>query len=246
MRYFLHIAYDGTGYSGWQRQPNALTVQEVVEKALGTILRREVDITGAGRTDAGVHARDMVAHVDIEGEVDTERLKRNMNSLLPPDIAINSIEKVGDEAHARFDAKSRMYEYHITTAKDPFLKGKACAIYYPIDIDLMNKAASMLLGTHDFQCFSKVHTDVNNYYCTITRAEFCRDARPCVSSEIVFTIEANRFLRGMVRAIVGTLIDIGAGRKKIEDIEKILTSKDRCQAGQAMPAEGLIFIRAEY
>lgn len=241
MRYFLHIAYDGTGYSGWQKQPNALTVQEVIEKALSTILRNDVEITGAGRTDAGVHARDMVAHVDIEEAIDAERLKRNMNSLLPPDIAINSIEKVGDETHARFDAKSRMYEYHITTAKNPFLRGKACPIYYPIDVPLMNMAASKLIGTHDFQCFSKVHTDVNNYFCTISRAEFQVNG-----NEIVFTIEANRFLRGMVRAIVGTLVDIGAGRKKIEDIEKIMEYRDRCKAGQAMAAEGLVFICAEY
>jgi len=241
MRYFIHIAYDGTGYSGWQKQPNAVTIQEVIEKALGTILRRDIEITGAGRTDAGVHAQDMVAHVDIEETIDTEKLKRNLNSLLPPDIAINNIEQVNEEAHARFDAKSRMYEYHITTAKDPFLKGKACAIYYPINIELMNKAAEKLLGTHDFQCFSKVHTDVNNYYCTITRAEFTINEH-----EIVFTIEANRFLRGMVRAIVGTLVDIGAGRKKVEELEGILESKDRCKAGQAMAAEGLVFIRALY
>lgn len=220
-----------------------MTVQEVVERALGTILRCDVDITGAGRTDAGVHARDMVAHVDIKEVVDTERLKKNLNSLLPPDIAINDIEKVGDEAHARFDAKSRMYEYHITTDKDPFLRGKACPIYYPIDVDLMDKAAALLIGTHDFQCFSKVHTDVSNYYCTITRAEFRKEVS---SSEIVFTIEANRFLRGMVRAIVGTLVDIGAGRKKVEDMEKILESRDRCKAGQAMDACGLVFIRAVY
>lgn len=244
MRYFIHIAYDGSNYSGWQKQPNAVTVQEVVEKALGTILRKEIEITGAGRTDAGVHALDMVAHADIEEVFDIERLKRNMNSLLPPDIAINAIERVNDEAHARFDAKSRMYEYHITTAKNPFLKGKACAIYYPIDIELMNKAAEKLLGTHDFQCFSKVHTDVNNFFCTITRAEFRRNAQS--SSEIVFTIEANRFLRGMVRAIVGTLVDIGARRKEIDDIEKILESRDRCKAGQAMAAEGLIFVKAIY
>lgn len=241
MRYFIHIAYDGTKYSGWQKQPNAITVQEVIEKALGTILRQEVQITGAGRTDAGVHARDMVAHVDIEKVVDAERLKRNMNSLLPPDIAINSIEKVNNDVHARFDAKSRMYEYHITTVKDPFLKGKACTIYYPIDLELMNKAASELLGTHDFQCFSKVHTDVSNYYCTITKAEFHASG-----NEIVFTIEANRFLRGMVRAVVGTLIDIGAGRKKIDDVKRIIESKDRCMAGQAMAAEGLVFIHALY
>lgn len=241
MRYFIHIAYDGTKYSGWQKQPNAITVQEVIEKALGTILRQEVQITGAGRTDAGVHARDMVAHVDIEKVVDAERLKRNMNSLLPPDIAINSIEKVNNDVHARFDAKSRMYEYHITTVKDPFLKGKACTIYYPIDLELMNKAASELLGTHDFQCFSKVHTDVSNYYCTITKAEFHASG-----NEIVFTIEANRFLRGMVRAVVGTLVDIGAGRKKIDDVKRIIESKDRCMAGQAMAAEGLVFIHALY
>ena len=241
MRYFIHIAYDGTEYSGWQKQPNAITVQEVIEKALGTILRQEVEITGAGRTDAGVHARDMVAHFDHEDIADPERLKRNLNSLLPPDIAINNIEKVADDAHARFDAKSRMYEYHITTAKDPFLKGKACTIYYPLNIELMNMAASKLLGTHDFQCFSKVHTDVNNYICTITKACFARNG-----NEIIFTIEANRFLRGMVRAIVGTLVDIGAGRKTIDDVDRILESKDRCMAGQAMAAEGLVFIRALY
>lgn len=241
MRYFIHIAYDGTNYSGWQKQPNAITVQEVIEKALRTILRQEVEITGAGRTDAGVHALDMVAHFDHENIADLERLKRNLNSLLPPNIAINEIEKVAADAHARFDAKSRMYEYHITTAKNPFLKGKACTIYYPIDLETMNKAATKLLGSHDFQCFSKVHTDVSNYFCTITKAEFV-----ATDNEIVFTIEANRFLRGMVRAIVGTLVDIGAGRKKIDDMEKILASKDRCMAGQAMAAEGLFFIRAKY
>lgn len=241
MRYFIHIAYDGTNYSGWQKQPNAITAQEVIEKALGTILRQKVEIIGAGRTDAGVHARDMVAHFDHKNIADLEKLKRNLNSLLPPDIAINKIEKVADDAHARFDAKSRMYEYHIATTKNPFLKGIACTIYYPIDLETMNKAATKLLGTHDFQCFSKVHTDVSNYFCTITRAEFV-----ATDNEIVFTIEANRFLRGMVRAIVGTLVDIGARRKKIDDIEKILASKDRCMAGQAMAAEGLFFIRAEY
>lgn len=241
MRYFLHISYDGTNYSGWQKQPNAITVQEVIEKALRTILRQEVEITGAGRTDAGVHALDMVAHFDHENIADLERLKRSLNSLLPPNIAINEIEKVAADAHARFDAKSRMYEYHITTAKNPFLKGKACTIYYPIDLETMNKAATKLLGSHDFQCFSKVHTDVSNYFCTITKAEFV-----ATDNEIVFTIEANRFLRGMVRAIVGTLVDIGAGRKKIDDMEKILASKDRCMAGQAMAAEGLFFIRAKY
>lgn len=241
MRYFTHIAYDGTRYSGWQRQPNATTLQEVIENAISTILKMRIELTGAGRTDAGVHARDMVAHFDCPEIQDLEKIKKNLNSLLPPDIAINKIEKVVDNAHARFDAKSRVYEYHITIAKDPFLKGKACAIYYPLDMRLMNEATIKLLGTHDFQCFSKVHTDVNNYICTITRADF-----ETKGNEIIFTIEANRFLRGMVRAIVGTLVDIGARRKTIEDIDKILESKNRCMAGQAMAAEGLIFIKAVY
>lgn len=241
MRFFIYLAYNGSNYSGWQRQPNALTVQEVVEDALETILRDEVALTGAGRTDAGVHALDMAAHFDFDGTLDCNMLKRNLNSLLPPDIAVNRIEPVEDEKHARFDAKKRTYQYHIATQKNPFLKGRACFIYYPLDIEKMNRAAAMLIGKKDFQSFSKVHTDVSNFVCEIYKAEWEKRG-----DELVFTIAANRFLRGMVRAIVGTLVDVGAGRMPVEGIEEILESRDRCKAGQSMDACGLFFVSAEY
>lgn len=241
MRYFVYFAYDGTDYVGWQRQPNGTSVQQVMEKAFSLKLREPVLLTAAGRTDAGVHALNMAAHFDVGREPDAEAFVRAMNSMLPPTIAINEIRRVRDTAHARFDAVSRRYEYHIATRKSPFARGRACPIYYPLDIERMQQAARKLLGRQDFRSFSKVHTDVTNFYCDITTAEF-----RTTESELVFTIEANRFLRGMVRAIVGTLVDIGAGRKSVEDITAIIGAQSRQRAGQAMMPAGLYFAEARY
>ncbi|MCQ2328965.1 MAG: tRNA pseudouridine(38-40) synthase TruA [Paludibacteraceae bacterium] len=241
MRYFVIFDYDGGQYCGWQKQPNGETIQSVMEKAFETILRDEISLTGAGRTDAGVHAKNMVAHFDFDGDFDCEQLAKRLNSLLPKDIAIREIKHVDSEAHARFDAKKRKYEYHILRKKNPFYRDYSCAIYYPLDIEIMNKGAEKLIGRKDFQSFSKVHTDVNNYYCEIYKA-FWEER----DDQMIFTIEANRFLRGMVRAIVGTLVDLGAGRINLEDLDKIIDSHDRCSAGQAMDAKGLFFVGAKY
>lgn len=241
MRYFIFFAYDGGRYSGWQRQPNSITVQEVMEKSISTILRCETVLTGAGRTDAGVHALDMAAHFDVREAIDEEQMTRRMNSLLPPDIAVNRITRVRDDAHARFDALWRRYEYRIATRKSPFAVGRAARVFYPLDVEAMNRCSAKLIGRRDFTSFSKVHTDVNNFVCEIRTAEWqTRD------NELVFTIEANRFLRGMVRAIVGTLVEIGAGRRKEADFEAVIEAHDRCRAGEAAEACGLYFVKAEY
>lgn len=241
MRYFVIFDYDGGQYCGWQRQPNGVTIQSVMEEAFSTILRDEIALTGAGRTDAGVHARNMVAHFDFDGNFDCGQLTRRLNSLLPKDIAIKEIKHVTEGAHARFDAKKRKYEYHILRKKNPFYRDYSCAIYYPLDVEIMNEGAKRLLGRKDFHSFSKVHTDVNNYYCDIYEA-FWKE----IDDQMIFTIEANRFLRGMVRAIVGTLVDLGAGRIKLDDLDRIIESHDRCCAGQSMDAKGLFFVGAKY
>ena len=242
-RYFLNIAYCGTQYCGWQRQPNGVAVQEIVEKSLFTILRTETPITGAGRTDAGVHARGMTAHFDVaEVLPDTHRLMVNLNSILPQAIAINAIREVHPDAHARFDAISRRYEYHIVYRKDPFTTDRAYRINRPLDVDVMNKAAQTLFEYDDFTSFSKVHTDVKTNLCTIIYARWDE----VDSNHLVFTIEANRFLRNMVRAIVGTLIDVGTHKITIDDFRCIIERKDRCSAGHSVPACGLYFIEAKY
>lgn len=241
-RYFLNIAYDGTPYCGWQRQPNGIAVQEVVEKALSTIMRHEVPITGAGRTDAGVHALGMTAHFDLDTSIaDTSKLCSNLNSLLPPSIAVNSIDETDPHMHARFDAKSRRYQYHIVTRKDPFAVNRACRISQPLDIDAMNQAAQALFDYEDFTSFSKVHTDVKTFNCTILYAHW--DKTP---DGMVLTIEANRFLRNMVRAIVGTMIDVGTHKIDLNRFRHIIESKNRCNAGHSVPACGLYFIEAKY
>lgn len=242
-RYFLNIAYHGSPYCGWQRQPNGVAVQEVVEKALSTILRTPTDITGAGRTDAGVHAKGMTAHFDAESPIaDMGKLVANMNSLLPPSIAINGIVPVSESLHARFDAVSRRYEYHIVYRKDPFFADRAYRINRPLDIDLMNQAAQVLFEYEDFTSFSKVHTDVKTNNCTIIYARW----QQLSDNHIVFTIEANRFLRNMVRAIVGTLVDVGTHKTDIAGFRKIIEAKNRCSAGHSVPACGLYFIEAKY
>ena len=243
MRFFITFSYNGTRYCGWQRQPNGIAVQEELEKALSTILRTPIELTGAGRTDAGVHALNMVAHFDIADDttVDSQRLINNLNSLLPYDIAAKNVERVTDEAHARFDALSRKYEYHIITHKNPFLKEQACRIHFPLNIELMNEAAKVLFEYEDFTSFSKLHTDVKTNNCTIMEAYWQQRGE-----ELVFTIKANRFLRNMVRAIVGTLMEVGRERLTIEGFRQVIEAKNRCSAGHSVPACGLYFIETEY
>jgi tRNA pseudouridine38-40 synthase len=243
MRFFITFSYNGTRYCGWQRQPNGIAVQEELEKALTTILRTPIELTGAGRTDAGVHALNMVAHFDIADDttVDSQRLINNLNSLLPYDIAVKNVERVTDEAHARFDALSRKYEYHIITHKNPFLKEQACRIHFPLNIELMNEAAKVLFEYEDFTSFSKLHTDVKTNNCTIMEAYWQQRGE-----ELVFTIKANRFLRNMVRAIVGTLMEVGREKLTIEGFRQVIEAKNRCSAGHSVPACGLYFIEAEY
>ena len=241
MRYFIELAYNGTNYCGWQNQPNGVAVQEVVEKALSTLLHLEINITGAGRTDAGVHAKQTFAHFETELIEDTEHLVYRLNSFLPNDISINTIFEVSKDAHARFDAEIREYEYHITLKKDPFLEGLAYYIHLRPDVSKMNEAAKLLLDFEDFQCFSRSKTDVKTYHCSIVKAFWEQQG-----DLLIFTISANRFLRNMVRAIVGTLLEIGYGKMSIEDFKSIIESKNRSNAGASAPAHGLYLSKVVY
>ena len=241
MRYFIDIAYNGTAYCGWQNQPNALAVQEVLEKALSTLLGVEIAVTGAGRTDAGVHAKQLFAHFDAEEMEDIQNLLHRLNSFLPKDISVQDIFRVKDDAHARFDAEAREYEYHITLKKNPFVEGLAYLVNNEPDVSKMNEAAKSLLKYQDFQCFSRSKTDVKTYYCTITKAHWERK-----ENLLIFTISANRFLRNMVRAIVGTLLEIGYGKLTLEDFHKIIESKNRSNAGASAPAHGLYLTKVVY
>tara|TARA_R110002074_G_scaffold382825_1_gene562775 strand:- start:93092 stop:93835 length:744 start_codon:yes stop_codon:yes gene_type:complete len=241
LRYFIDIAYNGTAYCGWQNQPNALSVQEVLEKALSTLLGTEIAVTGAGRTDAGVHAKQLFAHFDASAMEDVQNLLHRLNSFLPKDISVQDIFQVKDDAHARFDAEAREYEYHINLKKDPFVEGLAYLVNNEPDVSKMNEAAQSLLKYQDFQCFSRSKTDVKTYYCTITKAHWERK-----ENLLIFTISANRFLRNMVRAIVGTLLEIGYGKLTLEDFHKIIESKNRSNAGASAPAHGLYLTKVVY
>ncbi len=241
MRYFLELSYDGTPYHGWQRQPNAISVQEVLEDSLSTILRMKTEIVGAGRTDTGVHAKQIMAHFDCVNKLDTEDFTYKLNSILPAEIAIQSVYEVTEDAHARFDATSRSYEYCINFVKDPFVINKSYYLKKSLDLDLMNKAAKLLLNYTNFRCFSKSKTDVKTYNCTITKAVWEKS-----EDKIVFKISANRFLRNMVRAIVGTLIEIGQYKLDLEDLIDIIKSEDRSRSGYSVPAHGLYLTKVEY
>ena len=250
MRYFIELAYKGTNYHGWQYQPGADSVQETLNKALSLLLKTDIDIVGAGRTDSGVHAKQMFAHFDFESEVDVPQLVHKLNSFLPKDIAVFNILKVSDEAHARFDATKRTYEYHIHTMKDVFENDGSYQFQFPLNIDKMNEACQILFKHNDFECFSKVNTDVNTFNCVIFEANWTR-GNPEASgkqygNKLIFTIAADRFLRNMVRAIVGTMINIGTGKISLADFEKIIDSKDRSQAGFSVPAHGLYLTKIEY
>ncbi|MEL7001697.1 MAG: tRNA pseudouridine(38-40) synthase TruA [Bacteroidota bacterium] len=241
MRYFFEIAYKGSGFHGWQRQQNANSVQQEVEVALSTMLRQTVSITGSGRTDTGVHCEQQFFHVDFKNTIDENNLKYKLNSFLTPGIAIKSIRQVKDSAHARFDAISRTYQYRIARYKNPFLTGLTYYYSKPLDLNQMNEASEILLGQQDFECFSKVKTEVNNFVCTINSAKWVEN-----ESLIVFEITANRFLRGMVRAIVGTLLLVGSNKLETGSLKNIIAGKNRREAGSAAPAEGLFLTTVKY
>ena len=240
MRYFVELSYDGTPFVGWQRQPAGDSVQSCLEDALSILFRKPLSIVGAGRTDAGVHAHQLYAHVDLDEHVDQD-LTFRLNKLLPKEIAVRNIIAIAQDAHARFDAVSRSYRYHITTQKNPFLQKRSYQFAKPLDLDLMNQAAKILIDHEDFKCFSKSKTDVKTYVCDIQQVHWQQNG-----SELVFFIQANRFLRNMVRAIVGTLIEVGLRKISISDFEAILASRDRSQAGYSVPAHGLYLEKVNY
>lgn len=243
MRYFIECAYKGTNYSGWQVQINALAVQEVIEKSLCTLLKTKIEITGSSRTDAGVHANQQIAHFEVKNEItDTENLVYRMNKILPFDISIKQIFKVADDYHSRFEAISRKYEYRISRKKNPFQKGLSYEFNGNLNIKLMNEACLILFKHIDFECFSKIKTEVLTFNCTILEAHWEESAE----DSLVFHIKANRFLRGMVRSIVGTLLEIGLGRISLTDFEQIILSKNRKYAGWSVPAEGLFLMEVNY
>ena len=242
MRYFLEISYDGTSYHGWQRQPNALSVQQVLEEAISTLLGKEIQILGAGRTDTGVHAKQMFAHFDIDFSLDQANdFTFKLSRFLPTSIAIQTIRPVVADAHARFDATSRSYTYNITTNKDPFFTNQAYFFNASLDVEAMNTAAALLLKHTNFKCFSRSKTDVKTYDCDVTEAFWEQQ-----QSKLIFYISADRFLRNMVRAIVGTLLDVGIGKLSFADFEAVLHSQDRTQAGSSAPAHGLFLTKIRY
>ena len=241
MRYFFEISYRGTNYSGWQSQHNATGIQTVVENCLQKMLRENVTIVASGRTDAGVHCTQQYFHADIEQELHERDFLHNVNSFLPKDIAINAVLPVTGEANARYDAFERSYVYKIVRKKNVFSPGFAWYFFKPIDIANMNEAAALLVGRHDFRCFSKVHTDVVNFVCAVKDAVWVEDG-----DNLTFQVTANRFLRGMVRAIVGTLVDVGQGRTSMEKFREIINSGDRKEAGANVPPEGLYLVGVRY
>ena len=241
-RYFIYFCYDGSRYHGWQTQPNAHTVEQEMEQALSTLLRREVLLTGAGRTDAGVHARLMVAHFDTDAPVDEVQLAYKLNRLLPADIGVRRIEAVGSDMHARFSATSRTYRYYIHTQKNPFRRNSSCELHYQLDFDRMNEAAAMLLEYSDFGAFCKSHTDVKTTLCHVTEARW----EPLSEHGWCFVIAANRFLRNMVRAVVGTLIDVGRNRLSLDDFRRVIEGRKRTEAGESMPGKALFLEDIKY
>jgi tRNA pseudouridine38-40 synthase len=241
MRFFFEIAYNGKNYAGWQSQANALGVQAVVEDVLSKVFRNKVNILGSGRTDAGVHCEQQFFHVDIEKSFDATALIQQLNSFLPKDISIQSVRQAKPDASARYNAIARTYQYRITVRKNPFLEGLAWHFFKAVDVNTMNEAAALLVGEHDFECFSKVKTDVNHFLCHVKKAEWRTEG-----DLMEFTITANRFLRGMVRSIVGTLLNVGMGKTSMKEFRQIIQSKDRKKAGANVPPYGLFLTRVKY
>lgn len=257
MRYFITFSYDGTKYHGWQIQPNGISVQEMLQKALSTLLRQDIEVVGAGRTDAGVHAKMMVAHFDLGQQVsepmcqpvDCAQLVYKLNKILPHDIAVQKVESVADDMHARFSAKSRTYHYFVHTSKNPFLRAYSWQVYGELDFEKMNEAAQVLLGTHDFTSFSKTNTDTKTNICTITEAHWDLYSSPLgnhAEGTWRFTITANRFLRNMVRAIVGTLVEVGRGKLTLDGLRRVIEEKNRCSAGESVPGNALFLVDIKY
>ena len=241
-RYFVTFAYDGTNYHGWQIQPNGNSVQEELQKALSTILRETKEVVGAGRTDAGVHARHMAAHFETEREIDCAQLAYKLNRLLPRDISVDKVFAVAPYMHARFSATLLTYHYYIHTRMNPFLRQYSCELHYDLDFELMNEAASHLLQVEDFGAFCKAHTDVKTTLCNVTEAIWTRDGEDAWH----FRISANRFLRNMVRAVVGTLIEVGRHRMTIEQFDRVVASGSRSKAGESMPGNALFLEEVRY
>lgn len=256
MRYFVWFAYDGTDYHGWQIQPHENSVQAELQRALSILLREPVAVVGAGRTDTGVHARSMAAHFDIGKTVDCQQLAYKLNRLLPKDIAVYKVEQVDGDMHARFSAKSRTYHYYVHKRKNPFLRNYSCQLHYNLDFELMNKAAELLLRYDDFGAFCKSHTDVKTTLCNVTEARWIeiqdKEAHTDgadsydTASQWYFRITANRFLRNMVRAVVGTLIEVGRGRMTLEEFQKVIEGKSRSEAGESMPGHALFLEKVVY
>ena len=241
MRYFIEFAYKGTHYHGWQIQPNAPSVQKVLSAGLSTILQHNINLVGAGRTDSGVHAKQMFAHFDTNLQLDSITLIHKLNSFLPVDIAIIGVYKVAANAHARFDAKKRTYKYYINSKKNAFESQNSWYFKHVLNLDLMNKACEILKQHTNFECFSKVHTDVNTFNCKIEHALWEQE-----NNNYLFTIAADRFLRNMVRAIVGTMINVGLEKVSLPDFEVIIASKNRQKAGFSVPAHGLYLTNVDY
>lgn len=242
MRYFFEISYHGKNYNGWQSQNNGIAVQTVVEETLTKLFRTApLEIICSGRTDAGVHCEQQFFHVDIETDFDSDEMLFRTNSFLPRDIAIHSIRKVIPTASARYTAYERSYRYQITRTKNPLLGGLAWHYFKKADVPTMNQAASLLLGERDYESFSKVKTNVKHFLCDIKKAEWEQD-----HDRLEFHITANRFLRGMVRAVVGTLLDVGSGKISISEFQKIIESRDRTKAGANVPPYGLYLTKVKY
>lgn len=241
-RYFIECAYDGTDFSGWQIQPRVETVQGIIENRLSNLYgNRLIKITGCGRTDAGVHASQFFFHVDLDLFLPPDQLTYKLNKMLPRAIAIRAVIEVADKAHARFDAEKRTYRYFIHQKKSPFLQQYSEYYPRPLSVEKMNEAAALLLGRQDFTSFSKLHTDVNNNFCTVYAAKWIK-----TNNQLCFEITANRFLRNMVRAIVGTLLEIGEQKQPVEYIQEIIALKNREEAGVSVPAKGLFLVKIEY
>lgn len=242
MRYFVWFGYDGAAYHGWQIQPNGNSVQEELQRGLSTLLREDISVTGAGRTDAGVHARVMVAHFDTEKVLDCRQLAYKLNRLLPQDIAVDRVEPVSDDLHARFSATSRTYHYYIHTRKNPFRRAYSCEMHYDLDFAKMNEAGRILTTYEDFGAFCKAHSDVKTTLCQVTKAEWIQTS----DTSWYFEITANRFLRNMVRAVVGTLVDVGRSKLTLDDFRKVIEGKQRSDAGESMPANALFLENITY
>lgn len=242
MRYLIALSYDGTNYHGWQVQPHSVSVQQKVNEALSLLLRTPIEVTGAGRTDTGVCAAKMFAHFDCQSIDDPSRLSERLNRVLPPDIAVDFVKEVSEDFHARFSATHRTYYYYVYTRKNPFLRHFATQLHYAPDYSLMNEAAKLLLEASDFTSFSKLHTDVKTNICKVTRAEWVQ-----IDGDYWrFEITADRFLRNMVRAVVGTLLEVGRGRMSLEEFREVIACKNRCAAGDSVPGKALQLVDVGY